>query len=81
MKDYIIDRVQQMANHAVQTGCTLRELARIFGVGKSTAHKDMSERLRFVDYKLYLRVSDVLRTNLTERHIRGGQATKRKFGK
>ncbi len=81
MKDYIVTRVQQMACYATKTRCTLRELARIFGVGKSTAHKDMSLRLRTVDRKLYSSVAEILQINLSERHIRGGQATKRKFGK
>lgn len=49
MKDYVCERVINMAKHISATKCTLREAAKVFSVGKSTAHKDMTERLQFVD--------------------------------
>ena len=80
MKDYVCERVINMAKHISATKCTLREAAKVFSVGKSTAHKDMTERLQFVDKRLYGDVAAILAYHLQVRHLRGGEATKRRFG-
>jgi putative DeoR family transcriptional regulator (stage III sporulation protein D) len=54
---------------------------RAFSISKSTVHKDVSERLRFIDVDLFEKVREVLSLNLSERHIRGGLATKHKYQK
>jgi putative DeoR family transcriptional regulator (stage III sporulation protein D) len=63
----------------VETGCTVRACSAHFGISKSTVHKDVSERLKFIDTELFEEVRQVLDKNLSERHIRGGNATKQKY--
>lgn len=79
MKLYIVDRVVGIADYIIDTGCTLRFAAKIFAVSKSTAHKDMSERLWYIDRKRFDAVRTKIDINLNERHLRGGQATKIKY--
>lgn len=81
MKDYIAERVKDIADYLVEHKCTVREAAYAFCVSKSTAHKDLAERLPDLDRQLYNRVAEVLRDNWDERYIRGGEATKRKYKK
>ena len=81
MKDYIIQRVSDMADYIINTGCTLRFAAKIFAVSKSTAHKDMSERLYYIDKKNFEEVRQKTQLNLSQRHLRGGVATKNKYKK
>ncbi|MBO5713780.1 MAG: sporulation transcriptional regulator SpoIIID [Clostridia bacterium] len=69
------------ALYIIETGATVREVAKVFNVGKSTVHKDVTKRLKELDGNLYLLVRDVLDFNLSERHIRGGKATKLKYTK
>ncbi|MBE7076056.1 MAG: stage III sporulation protein D [Clostridiales bacterium] len=75
----VIDRILEEAYYIAETGATVRATAKIFGVGKSTVHKDVTKRLKNIDKDLYLAVKKVLKINLSERHIRGGEATKRKY--
>ena len=79
MWDYIEERTIQCAEYIVETGCTVRACSAHFGISKSTVHKDVSERLKYVDIKLYEHVREVLDKNLSERHIRGGLATREKY--
>lgn len=81
MKDYIETRVMDMARYALEKRCTVREAAYAFCVSKSTAHKDLSERLPQIDKQLYEKVCVILDTNWAERYLRGGEATKRKYKK
>jgi len=73
------DRVKRLAVYILENGATVRAAAKYFGVSKSTVHKDVSERLKFIDPSLYVQVRDVLNINKAERHIRGGYATKEKY--
>lgn len=79
MKDYIVERVNEIADYLLANGSTIREVARVFCVSKSTAHKDLSKRLPLIDSEKYQRVSAALDGNWSERYVRGGQATKRKY--
>lgn len=79
MNKYIINRVINEANYIINTGDTIRKMALIFDVSKSTVHKDLHERLLEVDINLYNRVSTILSYHTDIRHIRGGESTKRKF--
>ena len=81
MWEYIEERVIRCAEYIVETGCTVRACSAHFSISKSTVHKDVSERLRFLDADLYERVRNVLNLNLSERHIRGGIATRDKYKK
>ncbi|MCI5582522.1 MAG: sporulation transcriptional regulator SpoIIID [Anaeroplasma sp.] len=58
---------------------TVRSVAKIVGFSKSTVHNDVTIRLKEIDYDLYIKVQDVLNYNKKIRHIRGGEATKRKY--
>ncbi|MBE5736932.1 MAG: stage III sporulation protein D [Clostridiales bacterium] len=79
MCDDIVDRVIKEGEYIVETGATVRDTAKVFHFSKSTVHKDVSHRLYFIDINLYMKVKKVLNLNLAERHIRGGEATKRKY--
>lgn len=79
MRDYIWKRVLDVSNHIFRTRDTVRDTARIFGVSKSTVHKDVTERLPRINPDLANRVKKVLEHNKAERHIRGGAATKQKY--
>ncbi len=79
MWEYIEERVIKCAEYIVETGCTVRACSARFAISKSTVHKDVSERLRYIDGELFERVRAVLNLNLSERHIRGGLATRDKY--
>ena len=77
--DHIACRAVQEAEYIIATGATVRACASHFKTSKSGVHKDVTERLRFIDGKLYWGVRAVLDKNLSERHIRGGMATRNKY--
>lgn len=79
MGDELTKRVIVSAEYIAATGATVRAAAEKFSVSKSTVHKDVSERLKSIDDALYKKVRKVLDINLKERHVRGGEATKRKY--
>ena len=79
MRDDLEERVIKEARYVIDTGATVRNTAKEFHVGKSTVHKDMTERLINIDKELYLQVKRVLQINLLERHLRGGEATRIKY--
>ena len=79
MNNYIIERVCKEAEYILQRGGTVRSLAQEFNVSKSTVHYDLSLRLKKVDFGLYEKVKKVLDINFSERHLRGGIATKKMF--
>lgn len=81
MKTNLDERACELAVYMIGTGSTVRAAAGHFGISKSTVHKALTERLRQCNYPLYLQVRQVLDRNKSERHIRGGLATKRKFQK
>lgn len=68
-----------LGEYIIETGATVRAAAKVFGVSKSTVHKDVTERLSRDDPVLYKQVKAVLEKNKSERHIRGGMATRRKY--
>ena len=79
MWDYITERVIKEGEYIIASNCTVREAATYFSISKSTVHKDVTERLAEVDNKLCEQVREVLDKNLSERHIRGGLATRHKY--
>ena len=64
-----------------ETKKTIREIAKVFGVSKSTVHKDLHERLTTIDHKLFIEIDSILKYHIDIRHIRGGQSTKKKYKK
>lgn len=79
MADIIDQRACDLAVYIIETGATIRSAAERFGISKSTVHKDLSYRLPHCNRRLYCQVRKVLETNKSQRHIRGGLATKRKY--
>ena len=73
------DRAEILGEFIVDTGATVRAAGKKFGVSKSTVHKDVTERLKKQSPALFLQVKQVLQKNKEERHIRGGNATRRKY--
>ena len=79
MQDYISERAVKEGIYIMETRSTVRAAAEYFSISKSTVHKDVTERLRLIDAELYKDVRKVFDKNLSERHIRGGLATKNKY--
>ncbi|WP_061213095.1 sporulation transcriptional regulator SpoIIID [Syntrophomonas wolfei] len=79
MQNYIRKRAVKIANHILQTSNTVRQTAEVFGISKSTVHKDVSERLPRINRDLAEMVRCILDKNKAERHIRGGEATRQKY--
>lgn len=79
MKDYIEDRVLDVAKYIMESRATIRKTAKVFGVSKSTIHKDMTERLPQINPQVAEETKIILDLNKSERHIRGGKATKMKY--
>ena len=73
------ERCVLLANYLIENDCTVRAAAARFGVSKSTVHKDVTQVLPHVNKALYAHVKEVLDKNKRERHLRGGQATKKKY--
>ena len=79
MQDYIEKRVMEISNYIIESGSTVRQTAGVFGVSKSTVHKDITERLPQMNDLVAARVRQILDNNKAERHLRGGEATRRKY--
>ena len=79
MKEYIEERAIQIANYIIDSNATVRQTAKTFGVSKSTVHKDVTDRLMQINPTLAKQARQVLDVNKSERHIRGGMATKEKY--
>ena len=75
----IDERATKLGEFIVENKATVRRAAKQFGVSKSTVHKDVTERLQYIDRGLYRDVKNVLAVNKAQRHIRGGLATKKKY--
>lgn len=79
MQEYIQRRVLNICAYILETRATVRQAAQVFEVSKSTVHKDMTERLPALNKEKAIEVKKVLDFNKSERHLRGGEATKRKY--
>ena len=79
MKDYIEERAIDIANYIIENNPTVRQTAGQFGISKSTVHKDVTERLEQINPSLAAQARKVLDVNKSERHIRGGMATREKY--
>ena len=73
------DRAEVLAEYVIETGDTVRGCAAHYGISKSTVHKDLSVKLRYTNAVLYSEVKKILEFNKSERHIRGGEATRKKY--
>ena len=72
-------RCELLAEYMIEHSSTVRSCAAAFGISKSTVHKDITEKLRESNYTLYTKTKKVLEQNKAERHLRGGEATRKKF--
>ena len=79
MKDYIEERAVAIANYIIDHNATVRQTAKKFGISKSTVHKDVTDRLEHINPSLAAQARVVLDVNKSERHIRGGLATREKY--
>ena len=79
MNSVIRKRVIEEANYMLKTEDTIRNIAKIFNVSKSTVHKDLHERLLTLDEELFVKVDNILKYHTALRHIRGGESTRKKY--
>ena len=79
LKDVVEQRAVRLGEYIVENKATVRCAANKFGVSKSTVHKDVAERLKYIDLSLHEDVKKILEINKSQRHIRGGMATKYKY--
>lgn len=79
MKGIVEERAVELGEYIIESKATVRAAAKKFGVSKSTVHKDVSQRLKSVNPTLYKEVKEVLEVNKSQRHIRGGLATRNKY--
>lgn len=81
MRHYIEERALELGSFIIENRTTVRAAAQSFGISKSTVHKDVTERLAKLDPSMAGKVKRILDENKAERHIRGGEATKMKYGR
>ena len=79
MNSKIIERVMNVSNYIINSNKTVREISKVFHVSKSTIHKDLHERLKYIDLDRFKEVDRILKYHISIRHINGGNATKRKY--
>ncbi len=79
METTIVKRTIDEAIYMIKTSKTIREIALVFNVSKSTVHKDLKDRLKLIDNDLFFRTQEIIKYHLNVRHIRGGESTKRKY--
>ena len=75
------ERAEMLGEYIVANKATVRATAAATGISKSTVHKEVTRRLKEIDLDLYEQVRDILDLNKSERHIRGGYATREKYRK
>ena len=76
---FLRERSELLAEYVIETRATVRAAAAHFGVSKSTVHKDLTYKLKYLNPALYSAVKEILEINKSERHLRGGEATRKKY--
>lgn len=79
INDTVTKRCEKLALFIIDNKTTVRDAAKEFGISKSTVHKDITEKLSKCNHRLFLQVEKILQLNKSERHLRGGEATKLKY--
>ena len=79
MNKIIINRVNDIADYIIKTKNTIRETAKIFNISKSTVHKDLKERLIYIDKIKYKKIKKIMNEHIETRHIKGGESTRKLF--
>lgn len=75
----IAERCEELGQYVIENSATVRQAAQYYGISKSTVHKDITVKLKYINKSLYKQVKTILNKNKSERHIRGGEATKKKY--
>lgn len=81
MKNKIKKRVISETYYMINTNKTIRDIAKEYKVSKSTVHKDLKDRLKNIDNELYKNIKIIINKHIETRHIKGGEATKKKYQK
>lgn len=81
MNNKIYKRIKKETDYLLNDNFTIRKIAKIMKVSKSTVHKDLHERLKDIDLNLYKKADEIFKKHLQIRHINGGKATKEKYKK
>lgn len=76
-----LSRAEEFAQYIIDNNSTIRKTAKYFNISKSTVHNDLSKKLKYENLELYTQVKKILVKNFNEKHIRGGNSTKLKYGK
>ncbi len=79
MRNEALERPILLADYMIAERCTVRDAAARFGISKSTVHKDVTDKLEKISPQLHREVKYVLDHNKAERHLRGGEATRKKY--
>ena len=73
------ERCETLADYIIENKCTVRKAAAHFGISKSTVHKDITKKLCKINKGKFEEVRNIIQINKSERHLRGGLATKHKY--
>ena len=73
------ERCEVIGEFVIENFATVRRAASHFGISKSTVHKDLAYKLKYINKPLYIEVKEILEKNKSERHLRGGEATRQKY--
>lgn len=73
------DRVIDFARYIITYNATIRQTAKVFGYSKSTVHNDLKNKLKKLDKNLYKKIKIILNNNFLQKHLRGGEATRKKY--
>lgn len=79
MNKKLVIRVTEISDYIQETKCTIRDAAKMYGISKSTVHKDMTERLPELDPLKFKEIEQIFQNHLKVRHINGGESTKKKY--
>ena len=79
LNKHIKERVIAVSNYILKTNCTIRDASKIFKVSKSTIHKDIQDRLNYIDQKKYHEIKKIMQEHISQRHIKGGESTRQLF--
>lgn len=79
MSTTIYSRPKALAHYLLENNSTIRATAKVFDLPKSTVHHDVSIKLKYIDYPLYLKVKKLLDQNFSIKHLHGGESTKQKY--
>ncbi len=79
MNSIIFKRVLDETNEVITSKKTIREIAKMYNVSKSTVHKDLHERLYYINQERYKQIQEIFKYHINIRHIRGGESTRKRY--